>query len=762
MVADRAVRRRVVHENRVGDIDDRAVPKIDCRAVSLGNVPAEIRTGNRRRRALVDEDAAAVRARGIVDKRRINHRQIGSGGGVNRAAELAGIRIRNQNGIQRQISLAVNRAPHLFVETARDRQVRQRDRARGDHKRALVAAGVDRDPAAGVDRDRFRRADRNRTVGQGDRTFQIVGEGDRHRRLKRFGIRRRLAQRGQIVVGVDHIVEGGHHQRRIFGLDDFAPEDFVGRRDVVPRHFARNGVGNRDVVDARFGRGKFTRPRNDHLVVEGRNLADDDLRVGAAVVVAADDRRAGNRQLKRRDRAGHFIDFLFARLGADGNPECVTAGVAESQGVGPGFAVCGILNRSDRTVEGDRSLIFAVKDDRRAVSVGDLLQRAQIERAAVVAVVPRRVGRGGVIGGIPGVGRLIVPPQRVAVGGKKITAVVFDEVDPERDVRKVVVAADDRVVTEIHRLVAVDHDAVVEEERGVVGAADRAARVVRDRDVRRRGRPARSRKPLLVSGNHHVGQRELTAVVADRAVRSRVVRKEGVGDIDNRAVPNIDRTTVSAGRVSGKGRTADLRLRALVDKDTAAVSFGRVVDKGRVDHGQAALFRRVNRAAEFAGKGVGDKNVLKGQIARAVNGAPFADVIAVFERQVREGDRAGTDLKNAAVARRVDGDVLSAVDGDPVDRIDAQRAAGKRDLTGKPLGEGDRRGAVKCLGVGDRLADRGQLVRRVDDVFEGRHDKARVVGLVGGAPRRGGQKGTFFETFKLETTIFQEIHGKTP
>ena len=444
VVADRAVRRRVADENRVGDIDHRVVPQVDRPAVGDVRVPREIRTGNIGAHALFDEDRAAVRFRRVVGEGRIGHRQGRADRRIDRSAVLAGVGIRDRDLVEGQIAGVVNRAAVTRAVAVFDGKAAERHVARADRKRVAHRPRVDRNHIAAVNRDRrIRGVDRQRAVGQDNRPFQPVGEGDRRGLVERLGVDDRLTKRVDVVVGIDHVVEGRHHQRADDRLVDFPFQSFGDRRKVVPRQIARDGVRHRHVPHARFGGGELARRRDRHVVVKRVDVADDDLGVGRAVVFFSDDRRAADRKLKRRDLAGYLIDFLFPfDAGADFHPERVRSGVPHGRSIAPGLAVFGVLRPGDRAVEPDRSLRLAVIDDTGSVGVGELFDRAQVKRAAVVAVVPRRVEFGVVVGGVPGAHRLVVARKRIAVGGEKITAGVGDEVVPERLGRKVRASAD--------------------------------------------------------------------------------------------------------------------------------------------------------------------------------------------------------------------------------------------------------------------------------------------------------------------------------
>ena len=242
MVADRTVRAGVADEERVRNRNDRVVPDIDRAAVRLGLVPVEIRAGNLRRRALFNEDRAAVRLRRVAGERAVGHRQGRVGRRVDRAAVLAGIGVRNRDVLKRQIAGVVNRAAVFQRAAAFDRNVRQRHRARIDDKRAVRTVGVDRDPVVAVDRDMRARHDRQSAVGKRDRSGKAVGERHRYRLVERFGVGNRLAQRVDVVVRVDHVVDRRDDERTGDRLVDFAFKGFRGRSDVVPRLRARDGV----------------------------------------------------------------------------------------------------------------------------------------------------------------------------------------------------------------------------------------------------------------------------------------------------------------------------------------------------------------------------------------------------------------------------------------------------------------------------------------------------------------------------------------
>ena len=667
VVADRPVRTGVVHENRVGNRRDRVVPDIDRAAVRLGLVPVEVGAGNLGRRALFDEDCPAVRFGRVAGERAVGHRQIRTGRRVDRAAEFTGIGVRNRDVFERQIARVVDRAAVFQRAAVFDRNVRQARRAGIDVERAVGAVGADRDPAVPVDRDPRGAVDRNRAVGKRDRAGKSVDERDRDRYVERFGVGDRLAQRVDVVVRIDHVVERRYDERADDRLVDLPFERLGNRRDVVARLFARDGVFHRHVPNARFGRGELTRRRHRHVVVQVINVADLNLGVGCAVVLFADDRRAADRQLQRRDLAGHFVDFLFALdAGADLHEEGVRSRVARQRRVAPRLAVGGVLSPRDRAVETDRRLRLAVKDDARAVGVGDLFDRAQVERAAVIAVVADRVEFGVVIRRVPGAHRLVISEKRVAVFGEQIAAVVQNKMISERFVRKVVVAADRRIAAHEDGRVAADQNAVVKEESRAAVAANRAAAVVRNRDVRRGHRAAVGRRdPLLVPRNDDVDQVQLAAVVTNCTIWRGIFNKYRIRNINRRTVPRVERPAVRLRGVPAEIGTGNIGARPLLDENRPAVRLRCVVGERAVDDRQVRAGRRVDRAAVLAGVGIRNRHIDQRQIGGRRNRAAGLFGVAVFDGEVGQSRASGGNFKRAAFAAGVDRDRAAAVDGHP-------------------------------------------------------------------------------------------------
>ena len=616
VVADRSVRRGVADEHRVRHLHVGVVPDVNRRAVRKVAVPRKGRTRNFRRRALFDEDRAAVRTRFVVGERAVDHRQARLFRRIDRAAVLTRIGSRNRDVFERQLAAVIDGAAVLRRASVFDRNVGQGRRARIDVESAVRAVGVDRDPAVPVDRDVRAAVERHRAVGQGDHAFEALGERDRHRNVERFGVGDRFANRVHVVIRIDNVVERRHHQR----IDDFGRDfraDRLGnRRDVVPRQFARNGVGDLDVVDARLRRREFRRRGDRHVVVKGNDLADNHVGAGRPVIFARQNRGAVGRELKRRDLAGHPVEFLVAGGGARQNPERVRARVARHRRVAPRLAVEGVFRPDRGAVEADRRLILAVVLDRGPVNFDDLLDRADVDRAAVVAVPARRVELGVVIDALAGVHRLVLARQRIAVGGKQIAAVVEDRVQTEPDARKVVVAGDRRAAAQRQDRAAVQHDAVVEDRSRIGLAADRAAAVLRNRHVRRGRRPARrGRQALFVPRKDDVDQIQLAAVVPDRPVWRLVLNENRIRNIDRRVGPRVDRPAVRRRRVPAEIGTGNLGARPLLDENRAAVRLRGVVGKRAVDHRQVRAGRRVDRAAEFARRRIAHRHVGQGQVA---------------------------------------------------------------------------------------------------------------------------------------------------
>ena len=570
---------------------------------------------------------------------------------------------------------------------------------------------------------------------------------------------------------VNHVVERRHDERFRLDVDDHAAQRLRRRRDVVPRLVARHRVGDRHVPLARLGRSELTRADHRHVVVEGRHVADQNLGVGRPVLLLLGHARTGHGQLKRRDLGGNKVDFLVAADGRRLHPDLVRPGVADRRDFAPRLAVERIENRVDRTVELERNERLAAEGQGRPLDGHDLFDRADVDRAAVEAVAADRVKRRDVVRRAPGVHHLVVADRSIAVGGEQVAAVVHHEVRAERHRRKVDVAAGRRAGAQIEnadlvfdfRIALVHQDAVIERESRPAFAADRAAEIPRNRHVHGGVHPAvRRGDPLVVPDDDDVGQIQLAAVIAQSAVRRDVVHEDRIGDVHDRFVPDVDRRAVRSGAVPVEIRTGNIGRRRLFDVEAAAVRLGVVVRKDAVDHRQVRAGADVNRAPRAAGVGVGHRHVVERQVAARSDRAPLAGVETARHFEVGERHRTGKDLEPAVFAPRVECDAVVAVDRKTVGRIDLERAARQRDLAAEPLREGDFGVRFERLGVGDRFADRGVVVGSVDDVFERRHDKTRVVGIVGGRPGRGGQKGAFFEVFELEMTVLQQIHFKSP
>ena len=451
------------------------------------------------------------------------------------------------------------------------------------------------------DRIAFLSADRN---GVAVAVVDLFNAADRH-----VGDRRRGDRSGNCVCG---------------------RSDVVGENGGVPL----KGVGHGDGVIADIG--GFKRARSGHGDFVGRGNAADfaerDHRIGLPVVDLAGDRGAGDRYRGLFDDRSHRVGRPVAETVVALDEEVVGAGILVGVGISPGFTVFGIERRGDGPFEDDQVRNLAAVDNGRPLGAADLFDRAQVDDPAVDALVPDSVELGVVIGVDSGVQRLAVAGERISVCGKENAAVIFHEVGSELHGRQVGVAADGDRLIDVQQVVPHD-DAVRETEHGAVLAADRTQSVVREGDVDAGIGAARGGDPLVVAGNHDVGEGQFAVAVADRPVRSGVSDENGIGDIGRAARRQIEGGAVGTGGVFGEDRIRNRNFGVLGGVDAAGVGFRAVLGEDRVGDGQDGTGRGIDGPAHLPGVGTGNVNLIEGQIAGVIDRAPVLGGVAVGQRK---------------------------------------------------------------------------------------------------------------------------------